>query len=138
MTIYLDFIANNFVWFALAVGSGGMLLWSFRPSGKGISSAEATLLINREDALVLDVRDTNEFSAGHLPQARHIALTQLDTRVSELAKYKDKPLIVYCAAGHRSSTACAKLRKQGFGRVHNLTGGINAWRDAGLPLTSKV
>jgi rhodanese-related sulfurtransferase len=134
----MEFVQQNIMWVMAAVISGAMLAYSFlRDAGKGISVMEATLLINREDAVVVDVRETSEWSAGHIPNARHIALGQLDKRIGELEKLKGKPVIVCCASGNRSSAACGSLRKAGFERVFNLSGGIRAWSDAGLPTTAK-
>ena len=109
-------------------------------SGGGAASltpAEATLLMNREDALVLDVREFGEWGTGHITGARHITLAQLEKRLSELEKFKDKPVIVVCATGNRSSSACGQLKKHGFNKVFNLGGGVSSWRDANLPLTTK-
>lgn len=135
----MDFIQQNLMWAGLAAVSGGMLLWQmFNGTGRNnISLNEATLLINRQDALVLDVRETAEWSAGHIPNARHIALGHLGKHLSEIDKYKDKPVIVVCASGNRSGSGCGVLRKAGFQQVFNLAGGINAWSDAGLPMTRK-
>ena len=134
----MEFIQENLSWVMLAVVSGAMLLWqSVRGGGNNISVTEATVLLNREEAVVVDVRETHEWSAGHIPEARHIALAQVDKRLSELEKFKGKPLIVCCASGNRSSSACRTLKKAGFERVFNLAGGLTAWTDAGLPVTTK-
>jgi len=135
----MDFIQQNLIWVGLAVVSGGMLFWQvFSGAGsKNISVGEATLLINRQDALVVDVRETAEWSAGHIPNARHIALGHLGKHLSEIEKYKDKPLILVCASGNRSGSACGMLKKAGFTQVFNLQGGIRSWSDAGLPMTKK-
>lgn len=135
----MDFIQQNLMWVGLAAVSGGMLLWQmFNGSGgSNISVNQATLLINREDAIVVDVRETAEWSAGHIPNARHIALGHLSKHLSEIEKFKDKPVIVVCASGNRSSSGCGVLKKAGFGKVFNLAGGVHAWRDAGLPMTKK-
>ncbi|MGE5467849.1 MAG: rhodanese-like domain-containing protein [Ignavibacteria bacterium] len=133
----MEFIQENVMWVLLAAISGGMLIASMLRGTGGISVAEATGLINREDGVVVDVRETNEWTTGHIPNARHIALGQLADHVSELEKLKGKPIIVCCASGNRSSSACNTLRKAGFERVFNLAGGIGAWRDAGLPVTTK-
>ena len=135
----MEFIQQNITWVMLALISGGMLIIPMLTGGgaDGVSTAEATLLINREDAVVVDVRETNEWSAGHIPNARHIALGQLDKRFSEIEKFKERPIIVCCASGNRSSSAGRTLRKAGFQRVYNLAGGIGAWTEAGLPVTTK-
>ena len=135
----MEFLQENMIWVALACVSGGMLLWPMIAGGtvSHLSPAEATLLMNREDALVLDVRETGEWSSGHITGARHITLAQLDKRLSELDKFKEKPIIVVCATGNRSSSACGQLKKHGFGKVYSLGGGIASWRDSSLPLTTK-
>jgi rhodanese-related sulfurtransferase len=134
----MDFVQQNIMWVMAAVISGTMLLVSVvRAGGKGVSVTEATLLINREDALVIDVRETSEWSAGHIPNARHVALGQLGKHLSELEKFKSRPVIICCASGNRSSSACGTLKRAGFERVFNLSGGLGAWTGAGLPVTTK-
>ncbi len=134
----MEFIQQNWYWAALAAVSGGMLIFtSVKGGAKGISPQEATQLINREDALVLDVRESSEFAAGHILNARHIPLADLEKRLADLEKFKDKPIIVNCQTGMRSETACATLAKAGFGRVLNLSGGIAAWQEAGMPVSRK-
>jgi rhodanese-related sulfurtransferase len=137
----LEFIKkdHNGLLLATAVISGAMLLWPFvrrSTGGPWVTIAQATHLINREDAMMLDVRDSGEYDAGHILGARNVPLARLDQSDpgSELAKRKDKPLIVYDEGGERAAKAAAALRKQGFGRVVNLTGGIGAWKQAGLPV----
>jgi len=135
----LEFVQNNLMYVILALTSGGMLLWNLMSNSGGdrVSPMQATLLLNREDALMIDVRETAEWASGHIPNARHIALGQLDKQLSEIEKYKTRPLIVSCQTGNRSSTACGKLKKLGFEKVFNLAGGVAAWREAGLPMTTK-
>ncbi len=135
----MEFIQQNLMWVGLAAMSGGMLLWQMA-SGQGrnnISVNEATLLINRQDAIVVDVRETAEWSSGHIPNARHISLGHLPKHLPEIEKFKEKPVIVVCASGNRSRSGCNVLQKAGFQQVFNLAGGIHAWSDAGLPMTKK-
>jgi rhodanese-related sulfurtransferase len=135
----MEFVQQNVMWIAVAVISGGMLLWqTVRGSGRaGVSPMQATLMINREDAIVVDVREPQEFAAGHVPNARHIPVGQFDKRIAELDKFKGKPVIVVCQSGNRSSAACNALEKSGFEKVYNLSGGIAAWEQAGMPVTRK-
>ncbi len=135
----MEFIQHNFIWVAVAVVSGTMLLWPLLTGGgaESLSPSAATLLMNREDAMLLDVRETGEWSNGHIPHARHITLGQLQNRLSEIEKFKSRPIIVYCASGNRSATACGKLKAAGFEKVFNLAGGIGAWGEANLPITKK-
>lgn len=135
----IEFLQHNWMWAATALVSGGMLLWPLLRDNKAdLTPAAATLMMNREDALVLDVRETSEWNGGHIANARHIALAQLDKHLVEIEKFKQTPVIVCCAAGGRSQTARDKLAKAGFEKVFNLAGGIGAWSEAGLPLTKKA
>jgi rhodanese-related sulfurtransferase len=118
--------------------SGAMLLWPLvarlmRP-GQEVGPAEAVQLMNRRDAVVLDVRDAADYKSGHITNARHIPETELDARAKELEKVKTKPIIVSCARGNRSAGVATRLRKLGFNEVVSLRGGIAAWRDANMPL----
>lgn len=134
------FFKDNVVWIVMALVSGGMLLWQTfkgRGGGASVSPLQATLMINREDAVVIDVREQAEWNKGHIPNARHIPLGDIEKRVAELEKFKSKPLILSCATGSRSGAAAATLRKAGFEKVFNLAGGVPAWEQAGQPLTSK-
>ena len=133
---FVDFIRNNLLLFAVAAVSGGMLIWPLlrrTTGGPWVSTAQATHLINREDALVIDVREPGEFGAGHILGARNVPVARMDGS-GELAKRKDKPLIVYCDGGERAAKAAGALRKLGFSRVVNLSGGLPAWQQAGLPV----
>lgn len=133
----MEFIQQNILLVLLALGSGGALLaMSFRrPGGRsGVTSTQATLLINREDAQVIDVRGSDEYVSGHLPDSRNIPLEQLEERAGELEKFKDTPVILVCQTGTRSAGACKQLEKLGFTKVNNLESGIAGWRSAGLPL----
>ena len=132
----LDFIYQNILLIALVVVSGVALILPMlmRSGANDVNPAAATLLINREDAQVIDVREADEFAAGHLPEAKNVPLAKLADRISEIERFKDKPVIVCCASGMRSGKACGELRKLGFAKIHNLSGGIDAWVGAGYPV----
>jgi rhodanese-related sulfurtransferase len=136
----MEFIQDNLLLVIAAVASGSLLLWSFfgnRVSGiNEVNTLEATRLMN-EEALLLDVREDNEWAVGRLPNARHIRLGELSKRLSELEKFKDMPIVVYCRSGNRSARACALLKKSGYSNANNLAGGIMAWEQANLPITRK-
>jgi rhodanese-related sulfurtransferase len=133
----VQFLTQNWMLVAVATVSGAMLVWSFIGSKlSGIEEADtlkATRLYN-DDALILDVREDKEFSAGHIPKARHIPLGQLAGRLQELEKFKTKPILVTCRSGQRSARACGMLKKAGFETVYNQAGGIIAWERANLPV----
>ncbi|HMM47008.1 MAG TPA: rhodanese-like domain-containing protein [Thiobacillaceae bacterium] len=136
----MQFLQANWLLLALALISGIMLLWSFvGGSISGVEQADtlkATRLYN-DDALVLDVREDKEYTAGHIPKAKHIPLGELKRRLAELEKFKDKPILVTCRSGSRSAHACRTLKKAGFQTVYNQAGGIIAWERANLPVTTK-
>lgn len=132
----MEFINQNILLISIAVVSGLGLLWPMfmRSGANDVNPAAATLLINREDAHVIDVREADEFAGGHLPEAKNVPLSKLSDRIAEIEKFKDKPVIVCCASGMRSGKACGELGKLGFARVHNLAGGVDAWVGAGYPV----
>ena len=128
---------NNALFLAVALASGGMLLWPFvrrTTGGPWVTPSQATHLINREDAVVIDVRDANEFANGHVLGAKNLPPARMETAAGDLVKKKDRPVIVYCDGTDRAGKALAVLKKQGFTRVANLSGGLKAWQDAGLPV----
>jgi len=133
----VKFVLDNIFLIAVAFVSGGMLVWPLVRRGAGgpsVNTLEATQMINRQDALVLDVREQAEFAQLHILNARGLPLSQIETRAGDIEKFKDKPVIVYCANGNRSHAAAAALRKHGFSNVVNLNGGFVAWQQAGLPV----
>ena len=134
----MSFIQNNWALILVCVLSGGMLLWPLiqkRMSPmKEVGTLNVTHLINTKDAVLLDVREPKEFTGGRLPNAIHIPLSELDGRVSELAKMTKRPIVAYCSRGQRSRMAGGALTKAGFTDLYHLHGGIKAWKDAGLPL----
>jgi rhodanese-related sulfurtransferase len=134
----VDFILNNIWLVAIALISGGMLLWpllSQSAGGPSLSTLQATQLINQKDALVLDLRSTDEYARGHILHARSVPAAQLGGRMSELEKFKNRPLILSCQNGTTSGATLGALKKAGFGEVYVLAGGVSAWQQAGLPVT---
>ena len=134
----LSFIENNWPLILVMVVSGGMLLWPLiqhRLSPmREIGALQATQLINRKNALMLDVRETKEYEGGRVPNAVHLPVSQLAGRAAELKRFMSRPVVAYCDRGNRSRTAVATLTKLGFAEVYTLRGGLRAWQDAGLPL----
>lgn len=132
----MEFINQNIMLVSIVVVSGlGLLFPLFmRPAGNSVNPGEATLLINREDAQIVDVREPAEFASGHLPEARNIPVGKLAERIGELEKFKDKPVLLCCASGMRSGKAGGELKKHGFSKIYNLAGGVDAWVGAGYPI----
>lgn len=141
MEAFFVFLTKNplhMILAAVTVVSGGMLLWPFisrlSKPGKEVGPLQAVQLMNRRDAVVVDVREAAEYATGHIAGARHIPQGQLAGRMKELEKAKGRPVIVACATGNRSRAASALIEKQGHAEVYNLQGGLAAWRQAGMPL----
>ncbi len=126
---------------ASALISGALLVWttlSHRQGSRAVSAAEATQLINNSNAIVIDVRDAGEFAAGSVTSARNIAAAEIAARSSDLARFKNRPVILVCNSGAVSAKAVAPMTAAGFTEVYNLSGGISAWREAGMPLVKPV
>ena len=135
MAQLFEFIGNH----PLLVGTFAALLGLFvanemRRGGRSITAQQLVNLVNNKDALVVDVRDSKEFEAGHIVDAINIPHTALESRLSELNKYKDKPVVLTCKMGQHSGSAGTILRKAGFEEVARLTGGILEWRNQNLPV----
>ncbi|HVL58554.1 MAG TPA: rhodanese-like domain-containing protein [Burkholderiaceae bacterium] len=131
----MQFVTENIFLILVAFLSGGMLLWPLinrQLGGPSLSTLQATRLINDSGAVLLDVRDSAEFSNGHLPNAKNIPVPEIEKRAKELPA--GKPVIVVCDTGSRAARAAAALRKLGRGDVFCLDGGIRGWQAAGLPV----
>lgn len=134
----IEFVGNNWVLFAALAAIVALLVHNFLVTGKGsLDPTDATDLINRKDALVVDVRPTADYAKGHIINAVSIPMNGFKKQIGTLQKHKDKPILVTCRSGSQSSMACQQLRKEGFEDVHNLRGGVLAWESANLPLSKK-
>jgi len=134
----LPFLESNWWLVLILVVSGGMLLWPLFggrfSSVREIGAYEATALINRRNAVLVDVRDAKEYAEGRIPNAMHVPQGELPNRAKELKKHMARPVIAYCDRGQRSRVAAGVLAKQGFAEVYTLRGGLRAWSEAGLPV----
>ncbi len=134
----MPFLEKNWPIVLVMVVSGLMLLWPFvqrlMSPVREVGTLDATRLMNTSNAVVLDVREAKEAAAGRLPNAIHIPLSELKSRIAELAKSSARPVIVYCDRGERGRGAAAVLGRGGFTEVYLLRGGYRAWKDAGLPV----
>lgn len=142
MQEYLDFAARNPLLTAAWLGLAGTLVYTTVRARlspvKAIDNHTATLLINRENATVLDIRSQDEYSKGHLAGAQHLALSQIQTNnFGPVEKHKDAPIIVVCESGMTAGSAARQLYKAGFKQVYTLSGGMAQWRAENLPVTKK-
>ena len=130
-----EFIGNH----VLLVGMFVVLLVLFirnemNRGGANVSAQELVTLVNSENAVVLDIRDRKEFEAGHIVDAINIPYASLESRIDELTKFKERPIVLTCKMGQHAGAAGTMLRKSGFENVSRLTGGIMEWRNQSLPV----
>jgi rhodanese-related sulfurtransferase len=133
----VKFLIDNWMLMAVALASGGMLLWPVIVGGArggALATAEAVTLINREKAVVIDVCGADEYATGHVAGAKNVPLDELEAKLPSVVKNKATPLILVCARGNRSQRAVALAKKAGFENAHSLAGGTAAWRTANLPI----
>jgi rhodanese-related sulfurtransferase len=134
-----DFVQGNLILVAvfvvllvmLVAGEVGRLTRKY----KAISPGQLTQLINRDNALVVDVSAIADYQAGHIIGAKHVPMSQFDPEQKDLAKVRDLPVALVCKTGQTSTGACERLSKAGFSKVYWLDGGMQAWSGADLPLT---
>jgi rhodanese-related sulfurtransferase len=141
MQEYIDFVSRHPL---LIIGFVAVLAFTLKlelgrltSKCKRLGVSAAVLLLNKDNTVVLDVREDKEINQGVIKGARHIPLAQLAEKIPELSKNKQNPILVYCKSGSRSGHACQLLTKAGFEDVSNLSGGIMAWQTANLPLAKR-
>ncbi len=136
-----QFLLDNLFTLSITLISGYMLFWSYfgnRILGvKEADTLQAMNLINRNDALLIDVREQSEFDSGHIINSKLFPAGKLKERVGELEKYRERPIILVCRSGARATPIVSWLGKQGFAQVYLLSGGVVAWQKAKLPLEKK-
>jgi rhodanese-related sulfurtransferase len=103
----------------------------FRDDGTELAAERVAELLERGEAQLVDVREAYEWDEGRIPGARHIELERLAARAGEIGR--ERPVVFQCRLGARSAMATAAFRASGWD-AYNLTGGIQAWADAGLPM----
>ncbi|MES2910867.1 MAG: rhodanese-like domain-containing protein [Pseudomonadota bacterium] len=133
----MKFLIDNWTLFAIAIASGGMLLWPTISSGMNagaLSAAGAVQLINREKAVVIDVCEADEYAAGHVGGAKNVPFSELEEKLPLAVKNKTLPLILVCATGSRANRAVAVAKKLGYEQAQALGGGLKSWKEANLPL----
>ena len=128
---------DNWMLISVALASGGMLMWPLVASSMNagaLTASGAVQLINREKAVVIDVREADEFATGHMGGAKNVPLAQLEEKLPGAVKNKALPLILVCGTGARASRAVVVAKKLGYQQAQALGGGLKSWKDATLPL----
>lgn len=136
----IEFAQDNFflsgIWLALII----LILYTYVSGAlspvKALNTHETTLKINKEDAVLLDIRKPEEFKKSHIVGARQIKSSELESNdFSKLEKHKSQPIIVVCAMGMSAKKTATALLKAGFTEASILEGGMSAWTSANLPTT---
>ncbi|TDF35709.1 rhodanese-like domain-containing protein [Alteromonadaceae bacterium M269] len=140
MEQYIEFASNHPVlsigWVSIVLMIAYSFLGSALSKVKELSTHEATLLINKNDAVVVDIRQSNEFKKGHILGAKLLGQEQQNKAdFATLEKSKEKPIIVVCAMGMTGKRTANQMLKAGFSQVSILKGGMNSWLSAGLPVS---
>ncbi len=134
----MKFIVDNWMLFAVAIGSASMLFWPMVKDtvlgGGALSPNAAVQLINREKAVVIDVSEADEFAAGHIGGAKNIPVNEIEAKLAGAVKNKALPLVLVCNTGARAKRVEAAAKKLGFGNVQTMAGGLKAWKAANLPI----
>jgi len=142
MQEYINFFSDHAMlsigWVAIA----GLLLHSLikdKLTGvTSITAQQATIMINKQDAIIVDLRSSDEYKRGHIVNAKNITLSQIEKgNFAEIENHKQTPIILVCESGARSASAATKLVKAGFSQVNNLASGMSGWASANLPTTKK-
>ena len=105
-----------------------------RRGGASVSPSQLTMLMNKEQGVVVDLRDSGEFRKAHIVGSMNIPYSGLAGHIDELRDYKDCPIILVCKLGQHSGSAGKQLKAKGFGKVYRLRGGISEWQASQLPL----
>ena len=134
-----EFIVNHWLLATLFVVLSSMLMsdsLNQKISGMTpITTAQAIQLVNQQKGMFLDIREKDEFSKEHIADSTSIPLSTLADKLGSL-KDKSQPIILVCASGQRARSAAKQLSKNEFTQIYVLTGGLNSWREAKLPLFS--
>ncbi len=132
----MNFIMDNLPLIAIALASGGLLMWPVLQGATavGVDSSAAIQLINREKANVVDVSDATEFAAGHIVGSKNVPLAELEAKLAGAVKNKTLPLVLVCQSGARSAKAVDIAKKLGYEQAQSLQGGLKSWKAANLPV----
>ena len=130
-----DFVTNHYV----LVGAFVFLLVAFvinegKQGGAAITPTNLVNLVNREGAMLLDIRDSKEYSSGHIAGAVSMPVSSIDARIGELESHKAKPVVLVCKMGQHASATGRKLKALGFEKVRRLSGGMSEWTASSLPV----
>lgn len=129
-----EFIGNHILLVGALIILIGLLIYTeSRQGGASVTPKQAVNLINREDAVVLDIRDKKKFSAGHITGAKNIPFAGLEKQIPSLKSDLERPVLIVCDSGQTAGPAAKLLIKEAF-QTYRLSGGMMAWQGDSLPV----
>lgn len=135
MELFFQFASYQWHWFGLlAMLIAALVYYEGRKAGPQVSPQQLSLLVNNENALILDVRPGKEFRGGHIVDAVNVPFDQVATQLPQLEKYRGRPVVLVCKMGQHAGAAAKQLRAAGFDKVYRLSGGIAEWGNSQMPL----
>ncbi|TQV88867.1 rhodanese-like domain-containing protein [Aliikangiella coralliicola] len=138
MNDFIQFAINHWelsgAWLVVAILLLSLQIKIMAHGPKSVTTQMLTNYVNRDDAVVVDIRGQADFNKGHIQGAVNVPLSKIKESAKDLEKYKDRPIIMVCANGIQVSGACQTLQKAGFERLHKLTGGMASWVGDNLPV----
>lgn len=137
MSRFVEFTTNHpFLVAAAAILAVLAIVIEFRQRARGFAAVgpqDAVRLVNA-GAIVVDVRDSKAYEAGHIIDARSIPAAEVAAKAESLKKFKEKPVVLYCDSGFAASGAAKALKNLGFTKVVSLRGGLQSWLQENLPV----
>lgn len=135
MQQFLEFVSHQWALIGAFISCAVMLMvYESRRAGQIITPQQVANLVNRDGAIIVDLRDSAEFRKGHIVNAVNIPYASVATRLAEIESHKLQPVILVCKMGQHSSEIGKQLGNQGFTQVYRLSGGILDWQGAQMPL----
>ena len=138
MALFIDFLMGQwFLVLPLIACLGLLMQHESRKGGPTVTSQQLVNKVNQEQAVVVDVRTSDEFSTGHIVDALNIPSAKMADRMAELEPYRDRPIVLVCKMGQTTGAAGKQLRAKGFENIFRLSGGMMEWESSQLPLVTK-
>lgn len=137
MALFFEFLAQQWMLVAaLLVVMVMLFLHETRKKGTSLSPQQAINIVNSEEGVFVDLRDTAEFRSGHIVDAMHIPTTKLMNNTGLLENHRDKPIVLVCKMGQSAGAVGKKLNEEGFAKVNVMTGGMMEWKNLQLPVVN--
>ena len=133
MELFFQFVSHQWYLFGVLLLLAALAYHESRKAGPQLSPQQVSMLINKDDALVLDVRPSKEYQTGHIVDAINIPFNEVGQRSAQLDKYRGRPLVLVCKMGQHSGSIAKQLKERGFDPVYRLRGGMMEWASSQMP-----